>query len=384
MSDPVYLDYQATTPLDQRVFDAMEPYFTHIFGNPHSRHHDYGLRASRAVSEARAQVADLIGAGDDDVVFTSGATESCNLAIRGIAAGMNSRNEVVTVATEHPAVLDTVRALASAGFVVHELPVHHPSGVVDLDVFREVVGPRTALVSVMLVNNETGVVQPLPEISDLAHAAGAVMHTDATQAPARIPVDVDDLGVDLLSCSSHKIYGPMGIGALYVRPDVAGRLSPIVTGGGQERGLRSGTVPLPLAVGFGAACMLAAECRPAEASRIGDFAGRLAIGLQATCPGFSRNGSAVSCAPGTLNFTVPGVPAEQVLPELSDRIAISTGSACSSEGADPSHVLLAHGLSPADALCSYRVSFGRFSRPDDVDAALAAFNGVLQPVGVMA
>lgn len=256
---PIYLDYQATTPLDPRVITAMEPYWADSYGNPHSRDHRFGWDAAAAVERARSQVADLIGADDDEIVFVSGATESCNLALRGIAQSAGERRQFVTLGTEHPAVLETVRWLGRNGFDITVLPVMR-NGLLDLSVLEEELSDRTVMVSVMLANNEIGVIQPLADIAQMAHAVGSVVHTDATQAVGRMKVDIDDLGVDLLSMSSHKIYGPNGIGALYIRSGVGLNMDPIMTGGSQERGLRPGTVPAPLAVGFGLACeILTAE-----------------------------------------------------------------------------------------------------------------------------
>ena len=271
---PIYLDYQATTPVDPRVREAMLPFLKDEFGNPHSTNHAYGWEASNAVKAARAQVAHLINADDNEIVFTSGATESCNLALRGVArASDEKRNRIITVVTEHPAVLETVKDLGQSGYETVILPVGS-DGLLDPDDLEQELDERTLLVSVMAVNNEIGVIQPLAQISGLCQAVGALFHTDATQAVGRMELDVDACGVDLLSFSAHKVYGPKGIGVLFVRSGV--RIKPITTGGAQERGLRSGTVPTPLVVGLGEACHLAsqqgnldrpAHVRPHEASR---------------------------------------------------------------------------------------------------------------------
>ena len=267
MSQPIYLDYQATTPLDPRVAKAMEPYWSEKFGNPHSQGHRFGWDAREAVEAARSKVADLISADDDEIVFVSGATESCNLAIRGVAAAARERRHVLTVATEHPAVLESASSLSEEGFDVDILPVK-PDGLLDLQVLENSLSERTLLVSVMLANNEIGVVQPIRKIAELSRSAGAIVHTDATQAIGRMGVNVDELGVDLLSLSAHKFYGPKGVGALYVRHGTHSRLDNILSGGSQERGLRPGTLPTPLIVGLGKASDIAAAEWKRDAQRM--------------------------------------------------------------------------------------------------------------------
>ena len=376
---PVYLDYQATTPLDPRVADEMAPYWSTKFGNPHSHRHRYGWDARDAVTAARADVAALIGADDDEVVFTSGATESCNLAIRGVAraaaGGRDRRKKIITVATEHPAVLETVQWLGSRGFEAVILPVDG-RGLLDPSVLRTALDAETLLVSVMAANNEIGAVQPLAEIADLCHTVGAVLHTDATQAIGRMRVDVDELGVDLLSMSGHKVYGPNGVGALFVRSRHDLRLEPVTTGGAQERGLRPGTVPTPLVVGFGAACRIAAQQLRSDVARVSDLTARLLTCLRRACPGVQLFGPVRERIPGSLNVGFPGVSAEEVIAGVSDRIAISTGSACSSATAAPSRVLLALGLDPEVAAAGFRISLGRFTTEDDVREACEALTAV--------
>lgn len=370
----VYLDYQATTPVDPRVRDAMLPYLGPQYGNPHSINHAYGWEAADAVRTARGYVAEAIGAEDDEIFFTSGATESCNLALRGIAkASSENRNKFITVATEHPAVLETVRDLEHGGYQVAVLPVG-PDGLLDLADLERAVDDRTALVSVMAANNEIGVLQPLEEIADLCHARGVVFHTDATQAAGRISIDVDAWGVDLLSLSSHKVYGPKGIGALFVRTGV--RVEPIVTGGGQEQGLRPGTVPAPLTVGFGEACRLASEEVEEDVGRMSQLAERLRYGIQNVCPNVRIFGDLRRRLPGSFSLGFPGVTADEVIDTVSDRIAISTGSACSSGTAEPSRVLLSLGLSPEIAATGVRVSLGRFTCDEEIDTAISAFSKV--------
>ena len=267
--NPIYLDYQATTPTDPRVVDAMRPYWTQDFGNSHSEGHPFGWKSKRAVEIARAQVANFINADDDEIVFVSGATESCNLALRGTALSEKGkeRRKIITLATEHPAVLETANFLSNIGYDTKILPVL-PDGILDLDVLASELDEETLLVSVMLANNEIGVIQPLEKISAMCHDAGAFVHSDATQAAGRIAIDVENLGIDLLSISGHKIYGPNGIGVLYIRsrPDL--KIEPMMTGGHQERGLRPGTIPVPLVVGMGEACRIASHDLPKEAERL--------------------------------------------------------------------------------------------------------------------
>ena len=373
-SRQAYLDYQATTPVDPIVRDAMLPFLADHFGNPHSINHAFGWKASDAVRVARGQVAELIGADDDEIVFTSGATESCNLALRGIAkASSGNRNKVITVSTEHPAVLETVWDLGCAGYQVAALPVGS-DGLLDLEDLERALDDRTMLVSVMAANNEIGVLQPLAEIAGRCHAKGALFHTDATQAAGRIKIDVDAWNVDLLSLSAHKVYGPKGIGALFARTGV--RIQPIVTGGGQEHGLRPGTVPAPLAVGFGMACRVASEQWEEDAGRMSELTLRLTEGIQRSCPSVRFFGHLQRRLPGSLSVGFPGVTADEVIDTVSDRIAISTGSACSSGTAEPSRVLLALGLAPDIAATGVRVSLGRFTCAEEIDIAIGAFADV--------
>lgn len=369
---PIYLDYQATTPMDPCVAGAMAPYWARRFGNPHSAGHSYGWDARDAVKAARADVAALVGADDDEIVFTSGATESCNLAIRGVADAATrtakGRRKIITVATEHPAVSETVRRLGAHGFETVFLPVDR-QGVLDLTELAESLDTDTLLVSVMVANNEIGTVQPVSEIGELCRKAGAFLHTDATQAVGRMQVDVQDMGVDLLSMSGHKVYGPMGIGALYVRARHDLKLEPLSAGGAQERGVRPGTVPVPLAVGLGEACRVAARRWRSDAARITELTDRLLTCLRRACPGLRIFGSVSERIPGSLNVGFPGLNADEVIACVSDRVAISTGSACSSATSEPSKVLLALGLSPDDAAMGVRISLGRFTTEKDVREA---------------
>ena len=371
-SRQAYLDYQATTPMDPRVLEAMLPYFKDHFGNPHSINHRYGWKAAEAVRAARAQVAEWIEADDEEIIFTSGATESCNLALRGLVkAAKAGRNKVITVGTEHPAVLETVRHLGRDGLETMVLPVTS-DGMLDLSDLEQAMDEHTALVSIMAANNEIGVLHPLPEIADLCHSRGVPLHTDATQAAGRIDINVDAWDVDLLSLSAHKVYGPKGIGALYVRSGVA--IEPITTGGGQELGFRPGTVPTPLAVGFGTAAQLASQHWQEDAARISRLGLRLKEEIQHSCPAVQFFGHPDRRLPGSLSMGFPGVSADQVIDTVSDRIAISTGSACASGTAEPSKVLLALGLDAETAATGVRVSLGRFTEEEDIDIAIRALS----------
>ena len=379
MSRPIYLDYQATTPLDPRVAKTMQPYWSDMFGNPHSDGHEFGWQARHAVNFARSQVADLIGADDEEIVFVSGATESCNLAIRGVALAAGKRRHIVTVATEHPAVLETAKALSCQGFDVDVLPVDG-DGLLDLCALENVLTEKTLLVSVMLANNEIGVIQPIREISMLCRSVGASVHTDATQAIGRIDVDVNTLDVDFLSLSAHKFYGPNGVGALYIR-NGAPALNPILTGGTQERGLRPGTLPTPLIVGLGAACEIAAGEWQGDAKRLSAMTDDLRSHLAFDYAGMRTFGHRRLRVPGNLNVGFPGVLAERLVAATSSRLAISTGAACSSGSAEPSRVLLALGLSREIAATGVRISFGRFSTDDEVAAASRELGEALRAIG---
>ena len=371
---PAYLDHQATTPVDPRVRVTMLPYFDEQFGNPHSRDHHYGWEASDAVRHARSQVAQFIGSDDDEIVFTSGATESCNLALRGIAKASNGkRNKIITLATEHPAVFDTVQELGRFGFEANVLTVA-PDGLLDLADLEQVLDDRTLMVSIMAANNEIGVLQPLAHIADMCHAKGAILHSDATQAAGRIDIDVDTWNVDLLSLSGHKVYAPKGVGSLFVRSGLL--IEPIVTGGGQERGLRPGTVPTSLVVGFGEACQIASRQWEEDARRMSKLTLFLKAGLQEVCSNVRFFGHLQQRIPGSLSVGFPGVSASEVLDMVSDRVAVSTGSACASGTAEASRVLLALGLEPEIALTAVRISLGRFTGEQEVEIALAAFSDV--------
>lgn len=369
---PVYLDNQATTPCDPRVVAAMLPWFTERFGNPHSADHALGREAEEAVDAARADVAALIGAEAREVVFTSGATEANNIAIKGAARHAlrvgDERRRVVTVATEHKCVLEAVRDLAAEGFEPVVLPVR-PDGLLEPEVLARALEAPTLLVSVMAVNNETGVVQDLAALSQVAREAGALFHTDAAQGAGKVPLDVQAQGIDLLSISGHKLYGPKGVGALYVRRRPRVRLVPLFSGGGQERGLRSGTLPTPLLVGLGEACRIAREEMAGEAERLAALRDRLLAGLRV--PGLRLNGSATRRIPGNLSLTFPGAAASELM-RAAPELCVSTGSACSSAEVEPSYVLRAMGLSEDEAARTLRLGLGRFTSAADVDFAAGA------------
>lgn len=375
---PIYLDNQASTPLDPRVLEAMLPYFTEQFGNPHSESHIYGHDAMAAIDAARADIARLIHADPREIVFTSGATEANNLAIKGAAhfarahppANGQARDHIVTLTTEHKCVLESAAALEREGCPVTYLPVRQ-GGLVDLETLAAAISDRTLLVSIMAAHNEIGVVQPLAEIGALCRSRGVLFHTDAAQAFGKIPLDVEAMRIDLMSLSGHKIYGPKGIGALYIRRRPRVRLLPLIDGGGQERGMRSGTLPTPLCVGFGRAAAIAAAEMSEDAERLLDLRERLRQGLTRRIPGLTVNGDLDHRLPGSLNVSVPGVTAAELI-EAVPSIAISTGSACTSATVEPSYVLRALGLSDDIANASVRVGLGRFTRAADVDFAVDA------------
>lgn len=375
---PVYLDNQSTTPLDPRVLDAMLPYFTEQFGNPHSESHVYGKEAATAVERARKDIALLIGADPREIVFTSGATEANNLALKGVAhfarahpqAGRQPREGIITLATEHKCVLESAAALGREGFDIVSVPVE-PNGLVSLDWLAETLDERTLIVSVMAAHNEIGVIQPLAEIGALCRSRGVLFHTDAAQAFGKIPLDVEAMKIDLMSISGHKIYGPKGIGALYIRRRPRVRLLPLFDGGGQERGLRSGTLPTPLCVGLGRAALIAREEMAAEAVRLRDLRDRLQTSLMRRVPGLRVNGDAEHRLPGNLNLSFPGLTAPELI-AACPTVAMSTGSACTSASVEPSYVLRALGLPDALANASIRLGLGRFTTADEVDFAADA------------
>ncbi len=366
---PIYLDYQATTPMDPRVLEAMMPYFTHKFGNSGSRSHAYGWEAEEGTEKARALVAKLIGADEKEVIFTSGATESNNLAIRGVAEFYKDRkNHIITTVTEHKCVLDTCRHLEQQGFEVTYLPVRQ-DGLLDLDVLRAAITDKTVLVSVMAVNNEIGVIQPLAEIGKICRERKVFFHTDAAQAAGKIPLDVEALNIDLMSISGHKIYGPKGIGALYVRRKPRVRLVPMIVGGGQERGFRSGTLPTPLCVGLGEAAEICMKEMDDEAKRLKKLQERMLTGLRAKLTDIIVNGDLEQRIPGNLNISFAYVEGESLMMGIKN-LAVSSGSACTSASLEPSYVLRALGVEEEMAHTSLRIGLGRFTTEHEVDTAV--------------
>ena len=366
---PIYLDYQATTPMDPRVLEAMMPYFTHKFGNPHSRSHSYGWEAEEGVEKARGQLAKLIGADDKEVIFTSGATESNNLAIRGVAEFYKDRkNHIVTTVTEHKCVLDTCRHLEQNGFEVTYLPVQK-NGLIDLDQLRAAITDKTVVVSIMAVNNEIGVIQPLEEIGKICREKKTFFHTDAAQAAGKIPLDVEVMNIDLMSISGHKIYGPKGIGALYVRRKPRVRLVPLIVGGGQERGFRSGTLPTPLCVGLGEAAEICMNEMGDEAKRLKKLQERMLKGLNAKLSDLIINGDLEHRIPGNLNISFAYVEGESLMMGIKN-LSVSSGSACTSASLEPSYVLRALGVEEEMAHTSLRNGLGRFTTEHEVDTAV--------------
>jgi len=365
----VYLDAQATTPLDPRVLDAMMPHMLGMYGNPHSKSHAYGWEAADSVDVARKQVADLIGADAKEIIFTSGATESNNMAVKGVGRFYKeSKSHVITLVTEHKCVLDSCRQLQQEGHEVTYLPVQ-TNGLIDLAQLEAAITPKTALVSVMAINNEIGVLQPMEEIGRICKANKVFFHIDAAQAIGKIPVDVDKWNCDLMSISGHKVYGPKGIGALYVRRRPRVRLEPIMNGGGQERGLRSGTLPHPLVAGLGAACEVASMEMERDAEHIGRLSFKLRDSLISQIPNIVINGDMDQRYQGNLNVSFAYVEGESLIMALKD-IAVSSGSACTSDSLEPSYVLRALGVEEDMAHTSIRFGIGRFTTESEVDHAI--------------
>jgi len=361
---PLYLDAQSTTPMDPRVLDAMLPYQVSYYGNPHSRTHEYGWESEKAMEVARGQVAELIGADPKEIIFTSGATESNNISVKGVGRFYKSKKKhVITTQTEHKCVLDSCRILESEGVDVTYLPVQS-SGMVDLEQLEAAIRPDTSLVSVMTVNNEIGVIQPVEEIGRLCRSKKIFFHTDAAQAVGKIPLDVNKMNIDLMSISGHKVYGPKGVGALYVRRRPRVRVEPIQNGGGQERGLRSGTVPTPLVVGLGAACELAQQEMLYDHQHICRLSDLLIKGITEELPNVVRNGGE-NVYPGCVNLSFHCVEGESLLMALKD-VALSSGSACTSASLEPSYVLRALGAEEDMAHSSIRFGIGRFTSEEEV------------------
>jgi len=371
MQKPIYLDHHATTPVDPRVLEAMLPFFGAKFGNAASRAHSFGWEAEKAVELARQRVAGLAGAAPREIVFTSGATESDNLAVKGVMEAYRSRGaHIVSMATEHLAVLDPIRCLERSGFVASIL-APGGDGLLDLESLRAAIRPDTVLVSVMAANNETGVLQPIREIGAICRQRGVLFHCDAAQAFGKIPIDVGEDHIDLMSLSAHKMCGPKGVGALYVRRrDPRVDLRPQMDGGGHESGLRSGTLNVPGIVGFGEACAIARGEMAEEAARLGALRDVLKLRLESALERTGVNGSLERRLPGNLNMSFAGVSADALLTSLPD-VALSTGSACSSAIAEPSHVLRAMGLGEEAVRSSVRFGLGRFTTEEEVEYAAA-------------
>ena len=364
----IYLDFQATTPTDPRVTDAMLPYLLQGYGNPHSNTHSYGWDTERACEDARAQVASLIGADPREIIFTSGATESNNIAVKGVARFYAKRKKhIITTQTEHKCVLDSCRQLEQEGFEVTYLPVQQ-NGLIDLEQFKASIRKDTGLVSIMGVNNEIGVIQPLKEIGEMCKANKIFFHTDAAQMIGKIPMNVDDLKIDCMSISGHKIYGPKGIGALYVRRRPRVRLEPLFNGGGQERGIRSGTLSPALAVGLGTACSLAEEEMEADHAWVDMLARRLYDGITDRVDQVLLNGDPDSRYVGNLNLSFSYVEGESLLMAIKN-VAVSSGSACTSASLEPSYVLRAIGVEDDLAHTSIRFGIGRFTTEEEIDFA---------------
>lgn len=380
--EPIYLDYNATTPCDPRAVEKMLPYFSEIYGNPANGLHILGRQAARAVETAREQVAALIGARQREILFTSGATESNHLAIIGGAAyAPASRRKIITCVIEHKAVLAPCKRLTEQGFELVILPVDS-NGLLRLDELENALDERTFLVSIQAANNEIGTLQPIPQIAALAHRHGALVHCDAAQAAGKIPFNVQETEVDWASFSAHKLYGPKGIGALYVRGGAkAIPLRPLFEGGGQEAGLRAGTSNVPAIVGFGVACQLAAEQMPQDSVQMEVHRKQLEKGLLALQPSIKINAQTALRLPNTTNLLLPGLDADAFLLGLP-QLMMSTGAACSTGAVEPSHVLQAIGLSRVQASQCVRISTGRFTRAEEIDIALAAIiTRLKEPVG---
>ncbi len=368
---PIYFDYQSTTPLDKRVFEAMTPYFLDKIGNPHSRNHIWGFEAEDAIEEARYQIAKVIKADLKDIIFTSGATESNNLTLKGVMDfySQNNKNHVIVSTIEHKCILSTAHYLEEKGFKVTYLPVKE-NGIIDLDVLKSAITDKTALVSIMAVNNEIGVIQPLVEIGKICREKGVFFHTDAAQAIGKIHIDVNLMNIDLLSISGHKMYGPKGIGALYIRRKPRVKLLPQIHGGGQERGLRSGTLATPLCVGLGKACEIIEKEIDKDIEHAKELQKMFLDGLNGSLEKIYLNGDLEQRVANNLNISFAGVEGESLLLGINNKIAVSSGSACTSSSLEGSYVLRALGVEEDLAHTSIRIGFGRFTTKEDVKIAL--------------
>ena len=368
---PIFMDNNSTTRVDPRVLEAMLPYFSEHYGNAASRHHVFGWKAEEAVEKAREQIATLIGASAREIVFTSGATESNNLALKGVAHMYRSQGDhIITAQTEHKAVIDPCKKLEREGFKVTFLPVDS-FGRVTRQQVEEALTEKTILVSIMAANNEVGTLQPIREIGRLCKERRVLFHTDAVQLAGKLPLNVEDIGADLLSLSAHKMYGPKGVGALYVRRrDPHVRLEPLIDGGGHERGMRSGTLPVPLIVGFGAACELSHSAMSTESERLRSLRDKLLAGIRQGLDDVSLNGHPSERLPGNLNLSFGGVKGEALLMSLKT-VAVSSGSACTSANPEPSYVLRAMGVPDERAHASIRFGLGRFTTEEEVEYVVA-------------
>jgi len=366
---PIYLDYQATTPTDPRVVEAMAPYWTKIPGNDASSSHKFGWDAQAAVATARKQIADAIGADSREIVFTSGATESNNTAIKGLASFMKGRgNHIITTQIEHKCVLDTCRHLEQEGYEITYLPVDE-KGLIRMADLEAAITDQTILVSIMHGNNEIGVVQDVTAIGKLCREKGVKFHSDCAQSFGKLPIDVEEMNIDMLSLSAHKVYGPMGVGAMYVRRKPRVRLHSLIHGGGQERGMRSGTLPVPLIVGFGKAAELAVDEMDSESARLTYLRDKMITAIQGEIDEVYLNGDAVKRLPGNVNLSFSYVEGESLMMAIGD-LAVSSGSACTSASLEPSYVLRALGVSEELAHTSIRMGIGRFTTEEEVDYAI--------------
>ena len=379
----IYLDNQATTPLDPEVFSAMSPWFTEKFGNASSRNHTYGWEAEEAVEIARESVAAIIGSLPKEIIFTSGATEANNIALQGAAKNyQNQGRHIITLETEHKAVIDVCQHLSEDGFDITYLPVDK-DGMLNVNKFEDAIRDDTIFASVMHVNNEIGVIQPIKELGAICKNKNVIFHVDAAQSVGKIPLNIDDMGIDLLSISAHKFYGPKGVGALYIRrKDPRVQLQPVMFGGGHERGVRSGTLPVPNIVGMGRACDLAADVMNEENLKITTLRDALLQGIRDKNPNALVNGSMEKRVAGNLNMSFPGVNNEAIIAAIPE-IAISSGSACTTSTMEPSHVLLALGMSKEEAYSSLRFGIGRFNTEEDIHIAVKSINGCMKKLGKM-
>ena len=375
---PIYLDYQATTPLDRQVFEAMLPYMTENYGNPHSSEHSLGWIAEKAIERAKSQIAAYINSLEDEIIITSGATESNNLAIIGLgyaALEKTNRRTILVSAIEHKCVLGASRFLKRFGFKIEKIPVQN-DGIIDIEHFKSMLSDDVFLVSVMATNNEIGVNEPIIEIGKLCKTNESIFHVDASQG-AYTNIDVIKNNIDLMSISAHKIYGPKGIGGLFLNQYSKIKPMPIIYGGGQQNGYRSGTIPVFLVVGFGEACSIMNMVREEEAKKLSYQSERLYNGIQKVCPLIKINGNQIQRHPGNLNITLPRLESKQLITLLQPKLAFSTGSACTSSNIEPSHVLRAIGLTSEEADKSFRLSVGRFTATSEVDVAISLICEIL-------